>query len=151
MLIRGLTIIAFTLMLGTFVDTASAASKLNGGWQAESYTMKGGEITYPVRGQIIFSDKDWTVLFFTIKDGVVARGSGEGGSYETSGDKLVFFHRFFAGPAFAAIPGLKAQEAEAKVNEPPKREETTYKIEGERLTISFGPSGNTLTWIRSSK
>jgi hypothetical protein len=91
------------------------------------------------------------VLFFTIKDGLVVRGSGEGGFYETSGDKLVFFHRFFAGPAFEAIPGLKAQKGDARINETPIREETTYKIEGDRLTISFGPSGNKLTWTRSSE
>jgi hypothetical protein len=151
MLIRTWATIACALTLSAFVGTASAASNLRGSWQAESYTMKDGTITYPARGQIIFSDKDWTVLFFTIKDGVVARGSGEGGFYETSGDKLVFFHRFFAGPAFDAIPGLKAQQGEARINETPKREETTYKIEGDRLTINFGPSGNKLTWTRSSE
>jgi hypothetical protein len=151
MLIRTLASVAFTLTLGAFIGTASAANDIHGSWQAESYTMRGGQITYPVRGQIIFSEKDWTVLFFTMEDGVVARGSGEGGFYETSGEKLVFFHRFFAGPAFAAIPGLKAQKAEAKINETPVREETAYKIEGDRLTIDFGPSGNKLTWIRSSR
>jgi hypothetical protein len=151
MLIRTLATVAFTLTISAFGGTASAASNLRGSWQAESYTMKDGTITYPARGQIIFSDKDWTVLFFTIKGGVVARGSGEGGFYETSGDKLVFFHRFFAGPAFEAIPGLKAQKGEARINETPIREETTYKIEGDRLTINFGPSGNKLTWIKSSE
>ena len=151
MLIRTWATIAFALTLSAFVGSASAASDLRGSWRAESYTMKDGTITYPARGQIIFSEKDWTVLFFTIKDGVVARGSGEGGFYETSGDKLVFFHRFFAGPAFEAIPGLKAQKGEARINETPKREETTYKIEGDHLTINFGPSGNKLTWIRSSE
>lgn len=150
MFIRTLAATGFLLTLGAFAGAASAASGLHGSWQAESYTMKGGTIIYPVRGQIIFSDKDWTVLFFTIKDGVVARGSGEGGSYETSGQKLVFFHRFFVGPAFDAIPGLKAQKSDARINETPMREETTYKIEGNRLTIDFGPSGNKLTWTRSS-
>jgi hypothetical protein len=151
MLIRTSATIAFVLTLSAFGATAGAAGDLRGSWQAQTYTMKDGTITYPARGQIIFSAKDWTVLFFAIKDGVVARGSGEGGFYETSGDKLVFFHRFFAGPAFEAIPGLKAQKGEARVNEAPIREETTYKIEGDRLTINFGPSGNKLTWIRSSE
>jgi hypothetical protein len=142
-----------TLVLGlglTLSALSDAANDLRGSWQAESYTMKGGAITYPARGQIIFSKKDWTVLFFTLKDGAVVRGSGEGGYYETSGDKLTFFHRFFAGPAFEAIPGLKPQKADARINDQPMREETTYKIEGDRLTIQFGPSGNTLTWTRSS-
>jgi hypothetical protein len=151
MSIRTLAAIAFILTLSAFGGAARAASDLRGSWQAESYTMKDGTITYPARGQIIFADKDWTVLFFTIKDGLVVRGSGEGGFYETSGDKLVFFHRFFAGPAFEAIPGLKAQKGDARINETPIREETTYKIEGDRLTISFGPSGNKLTWTRSSE
>jgi hypothetical protein len=150
MMMRILATLVFGLGL-TLSALSDAANDLRGSWQAESYTMKGGAISYPVRGQIIFSEKDWTVLFFTIKDGAVVRGSGEGGFYETSGDKLVFFHRFFAGPAFDAIPGLKAQKSEARVNATPVREETTYKVEDNHLTINFGPSGNTLTWIRSSE
>jgi hypothetical protein len=144
------SVILAMLTLGSFIN-AAGATDLHGAWQAENYIMKGGQIIYPVRGLIIFSDKDFAELFLTIKDGVVVRGSGEGGFYETSGDKLILFHRFFTGPAFAAIPGLKAQEPEAEFNDPPKREEATYRIEGDRLTISFGPSGNKLTWIRSSK
>ncbi len=144
------TAMILALMLGSFVN-AAGASDLQGSWQAESYIMKGGQITYPVRGLIIFSDKDFAELFLTFKDGVVVRGSGEGGYYQASGGKLVLFHRFFVGPEFAAIPGLKAEEAAAKFKDPPQREEATYKIEGDRLTISFGPSGNKLTWIRSAK
>lgn len=148
---RLLTVMIFTIICVIQSTRASAAGDLRGGWQAESYLMKGGQISYPIRGQIIFSERDWTVLFFTMKDGKLVRGSGEGGYYEASGANLVFFHRFFAGPAFEAIPGLKAQEAAAQVKEPPVREETTYEIHDNRLTIHFGPSGNTLTWLRSSR
>jgi hypothetical protein len=48
--------------LGSLVDAADA-SDLRGAWQAENYITKGGQITYPVRGPIIFFDKEFAGFF----------------------------------------------------------------------------------------
>jgi hypothetical protein len=72
--------------------SAFAESAVEGAWHPEIYTLKDGTVQ-EVTGLIFFTDRDWTVLFFT-KDGRggLERGAGEGGTYTLEGDRLVFTH-----------------------------------------------------------
>lgn len=147
-------LLAFAVLALSFATAAAAQgdpAAIRGGWEARTYEMKGGVATYEIKGQILFTEKNFTVLFFTMKDGKVIRASGEGGSYETDGKNLTFYHRYFVGPAFPATPGLKAQAAEATIHSTPHAEPITFVIDGDNLTFHMGPSGNTLTWVRLSK
>jgi hypothetical protein len=134
----------------TAVGSAGSSEDLRGGWQAESYTMASGK-RYEIRGQILFVEKNWTVLFMTMDNGKVVRGSGEGGTYAVSGNHLTFTHRYWVMPPFDAIPGLKEQKSRVETlgNGPKYVEAATYEIRDNRLTLHM-PSDNTLTFVRSS-
>ncbi|HEY7700560.1 MAG TPA: hypothetical protein VIE88_19180, partial [Vicinamibacteria bacterium] len=74
--------------------SALADSPIEGAWHPEIYTLNDGTVR-EVTGLIFFTDRDWTVLFFT-KDGQggLESGSGEGGTYTLEGDRLVFTHLY---------------------------------------------------------
>jgi hypothetical protein len=126
----------------------SAANPLLGGWKAEHYYLKDGS-SYPLLGQILFTRKNWTVLFIVVKDGKAQRGSGEGGDYTVDGNKVVFIHHYVASTPAPAIAGLKEQPARALEWQPSHAESSRFDVQGDRLTL-FMPSGNRLTWTRSS-
>jgi hypothetical protein len=126
----------------------SVGSPLVGGWKADHYFLKDGS-SYPLLGQILFTRNNWTVLFIVVKDGKPQRGSGEGGDYTVDGNKVVFIHHYVASTGAPAIAGLKEQASRALEWEPSHAENSTFDIQGDRLTL-FMPSGNRLTWTRSS-
>jgi hypothetical protein len=130
------------------MPSASVGNSLVGGWKADHYYLKDGS-SYPLLGQILFTRNNWTVLFIVVKDGKPQRGSGEGGDYTVDGNKVVFVHHYVASTAAPAITGLKEQAARALEWEPSHAESSTFDIQGDRLTL-FMPSGNRLTWTRSS-
>jgi hypothetical protein len=121
---------------------------LIGGWKADHYYLQDGS-SYPLLGQILFTSSNWTVLFIVVQDGKPQRGSGEGGDYAVDGNKVVFTHRYVASTPAPAIPGLKEQQARALEWEPSHAENSTFVVQGDRLTLLM-PSGNRLTWTRSS-
>lgn len=125
-----------------------APNPLIGGWQAEHYYLKDGS-DYPLLGQILFTRKNWTVLYIVVKDGKPQRGSGEGGDYTVEGNKVTFVHHFIASTPADGIPGLKAQELRAWRWDKELVEGATFDVKGEQMTL-FMPSGNRLTWTRSS-
>jgi hypothetical protein len=126
----------------------STENPLVGGWKAENYYLKNGS-SYHLLGQILFTSRNWTVLFIVVKDGKPQRGSGEGGDYTVDGNKVVFTHHYVASTPAPAIAGLKEQPARALEWEPSHAENSTFDVQGDRLTL-FMPSGNRLTWTRSS-
>jgi hypothetical protein len=126
----------------------SVGNPLVGGWKADHYYLKDGS-SYPLLGQILFTRNNWTVLFIVVKDGKPQRGSGEGGDYTVDGNKVVFIHHYVASTPAPAIAGLKEQPARALEWEPSHAENSTFDVQGDRLTL-FMPSGNRLTWTRSS-
>lgn len=123
---------------------------IEGAWHADAYVMESGE-GHPVVGHIFFASGQWTVLFFvTDGGGQPRRGSGEGGSYTLEGDRLVFTHLFnlSVGEAMAGLPESPLRmEARAAAGAP--TEETTARIEGDRLTLDF-PSGNSMMFSRAT-
>ena len=141
---------------GTTASRAAApgpraeAVDVRGAWRAERYLLKDGH-EYPVRGQILFTENNWSVLFFVIgPDGTLQRGSAEAGSYTITGDQLVFTHFYLLTNEAPAIPGLKAQALRLRDIEPDQRprEPVTVERHGDQLTIHFGPSGNHMSFVR---
>ena len=85
--------------------------EVRGAWQAERYLLKDGT-EHTVSGLIFFTERDWTVLFFvTTPDGQPRRGSGEGGTYTLSEDRLVFTHLYHlsAGEEMEGLPATDAR------------------------------------------
>jgi hypothetical protein len=127
------------------------AVDLRGAWRPESYVMKDGA-RHGVDGLIFFTEKDWAVLFFVIENGEPRRGAGEGGTYTLQGADLVFTHlyHFSSGKAVGALPEsplrMEIKDAAAATTEPCRVE-----VEGDRLTIRFLPSGNSMIFRRSSR
>jgi hypothetical protein len=133
------------------VAAAADPVDLRGAWRPESYRLKDGPV-HRVTGLIIFTEKDWSVLFFIVTADGPQRGSGEGGTYTLEGNRLVFRHlyHFAGGKGVAGIPEsdliMKARDADA-ADVP--AEPCTIALEEDLLTIHF-PSGNAMTFRRSS-
>ena len=122
---------------------AFARSPLEGAWRPEVYTLKDGS-AQEVTGLIFFTERDWTVLFFTKDErGAVERGSGEGGTYTLDGDRLVFTHLYHLSG------GSTPLKMSAKDPKDAEQEPCRIELAGENLTIHF-PSGNRMTFRRSS-
>jgi hypothetical protein len=122
---------------------AFAQNSLVGAWRPETYTLKDGA-EKEVTGLIFFTERDWTVLFFT-KDGKggLSQGSGEGGTYTLDGERLVFKHLYHMSG------GSTPLKMSAKSDKDAELEPCTVEVEGEILTIHF-PSGNRMRFRRSS-
>ena len=123
---------------------------VQGAWQAERYILADGA-EHPVAGRIFFMGNDWTVLFFVLDGtGEARRGSGEGGTFTLTGDRLVFTHRFHLS-AGEAMPGLAASELRMVARGPDDdapEEPCQVVRDGDRLRLNF-PSGNVMTFTRS--
>lgn len=123
---------------------------IRGGWRAERYTMKEGA-SFTVDGQILFTGKDWTVLFLVMDNGQAARGAGEGGSYVVDGNRITLTHRYnvSAGKAVAGLPESPLRMERLADTDPKRIEPCTFEIAGDRLTLRF-PSGNAMIFVRTS-
>jgi hypothetical protein len=146
--------LAISMLFGPHVMHAQERHNgiLHGAWQAQSYLLKDGT-RHTVQGLILFAERDWTVLFFVIGEhpnagAAVKRGSGEGGTYEVDGNRLVFHHQYHlsAGEAMQSLPASPLR-MEARHADEAQREESTFEIADDRLTILF-PSGNSMTFSR---
>jgi len=121
-----------------------AESPIQGAWHPEIYTLKDGTVR-EVTGLIFFTDRDWTVLFFTRDGGGgLERGAGEGGTFTLEGDRLVFTHLYHLSA------GSTPLKMSAKSPEEAELEPCRIEIAGEVLTIFF-PSGNQMRFRRSSR
>jgi hypothetical protein len=128
---------------------AAADNPLRGTWRPDTYTLKDGS-THPLAGIVTFSDREWTFLVFVMDDGKPRRAEGEGGTYTLNGEDIVFHHEFLltVGQALGSMPEsplrmLVTDTANASTT--PAR----VTVDGGRLTVRFGPSGNIMTFERS--
>jgi hypothetical protein len=131
-------------------EASEPTPDLRGAWAPESYLLADGGVL-PVEGRIFFTDSEWTVLFFVTVDGAPRRGSGEGGTYTLAGRDLVFTHRYHLSEG-AAVGSLAESPLRMELHgagEAPT-EPARVELDGDRLTIRFGPSGNRMTFRRSS-
>ncbi|NNL29761.1 MAG: hypothetical protein HKO77_01995 [Gemmatimonadetes bacterium] len=131
--------------------SAQAPSDVRGAWSAQSYHLASGP-THPVRGQIVFTESEWQVVFFVMReDGTPGRGSAEGGGYERTSEGVVFRHLFNLSVG-EAMDGLSAAPLNMVVRDPADAplEPTRIGVEGDVLTLYF-PSGNRMTFLRSAK
>jgi len=130
--------------------TATPRPELKGAWRAEVYDLADGS-QHPVSGQIIFTDSDWTVLYFVTQDGQAQRASGEGGSYQLESAGRLVFHHLFNLSFGKDLPGLPASplrmqiQGDAGIAEPCR-----YELSQDQLRLFF-PSGNTMSFRRSSR
>lgn len=124
---------------------------IRGAWSAQDYRLTGGP-THPVRGQIVFTEQDWQVVFFVLDaTGAPLRGSAEGGSYERTADGVIFRHLFNLSVG-EAMDGLAEAPLRMVVRDPKDAplEPTRVGVEGDVLTLYF-PSGNRMTFLRSGR
>ena len=128
----------------------TSALDLRGAWHPETYVLKDGT-RHPVRGLIVFTDRDWIVLFLVVPDGrTPKRGSGEAGTYTLTGNRLVFSHLYNLSGG-DAVSGLPADPFEMNLHDDASAptEACTVEQTGRQLTIRF-PSGNTMTFARTA-
>lgn len=114
-----------------------------GAWRPELYTLKDGT-ERAVTGFIFFTERDWTVLFFEMaSDGSPQRGSGEGGTYSLSEDRLVFTHLYHLSGGSTPL--------KMSVKRPDEAETEPCRVElGAETLIIYFPSGNKMRFRRSS-
>ncbi|MEC8951594.1 MAG: hypothetical protein VYB87_00415 [Acidobacteriota bacterium] len=153
-IVRILTIVALTshpTVAQHQIDSGDDVD-LAGVWQAENYILMDGT-EHPVVGKIFFAENDWSVLFFVLDEsGVTRRGSGEGGTFTLTGDRLVLTHRYHLS-AGEAMQGLPASELRMVAREPDSSapEEPCQVVRnGNRLQLNF-PSGNAMTFNRPTE
>jgi len=141
--LRIVPVLLAAISLSTPVLAQSPVEGVEGAWHPEIYTLKDGTVQ-EVTGLIFFTDRDWTVLFFT-RDGRggLERGAGEGGTYTLDGDRLVFTHLYHLSG------GSTPLKMSAKSPEDAEHEPCRIELAGEILTIYF-PSGNRMSFRRSS-
>lgn len=146
----GLLLVAIAV-LGLAQPAIAQDVDIAGAWQAERYILADGA-EHPVSGRIFFTGNDWTVLFFVLDGtGMARRGSGEGGTFTLTGDRLVFTHLFHLS-AGEALPGLAASELRMAARGPDDdapEEPCRVTRTGDRLRLDF-PSGNAMTFTRSA-
>lgn len=143
-------LLAGLLYVATPVQAQDAHnSPLLGAWEPHTYFLEDGT-KHDVTGLIFFTEHHWTVLFFVLGDDrKPKRGSAEGGTYELSGNQLVFTHRyhFSSGEAVQSLPAsplrMEISDASSAPTEP-----SGIEIEGDDLVIYF-PSGNSMAFVRS--
>lgn len=123
---------------------------LRGAWKPDRYVLKDGP-THPVDGLLVFTEKDWLVLFFVTADDEPKRGSAEGGTYTLEGDRLELTHLYHLSTG-QALPGLAESPLRMVVRRATgaPEEPCRVEIEGDRMTLHFGPSGNGMSFVRSS-
>ena len=133
--------------------TAGAVSEidLQGVWRPEAYVLKDGS-RHLIDGLVFFTGKEWSFLVFVTVDGEPLRGEGEGGTYALKGDELVFTHRYIlmAGKAVGSLPETPLR-MEIKGDAGAAKTPCRVTLEADRLTIRFGPSGNSMTFRRGSR
>lgn len=120
-----------------------AQPRVEGAWHPEVYTLKDGTVQ-EVTGLIFFTDREWTVLFFTLDGrGGLTRGAGEGGTYTLEGNRLTFTHLYHLSAGSTPLKMSAKSPGAAEV------EPCQIELEGELLTIHF-PSGNRMRFRKSS-
>jgi hypothetical protein len=147
--VLGLLVVAGCVLLGS--PSLGAEAGIEGAWHAETYFLKEGN-QHPVEGLIFFTEKDWTVLFFVMAgDEEPRRGSGEGGTYTLTGDRLVFTHYYHLSTG-KAMEGLDEAPLRMEVHDAHSAatEPCRAAIEADRLVLHF-PSGNRMSFKRSSR
>jgi hypothetical protein len=127
----------------------AADNPIRGMWRPDTYILKDGS-RHPIAGLVTFSDREWTFLVFVMDNGEPRRAEGEGGTYTLNGEDIVFHHEFLltVGQALGSMPEspLRMQVRDtAGASTTPAR----VTVEGDRLTVRFGPSGNVMTFERS--
>ncbi len=141
------------LLAAGVVPAAQGASgdlEIRGAWHPDTYILEDGT-RHPVRGLIVFTDRDWSVVFLVAPDGhTPLRGSAEAGTYRLNGNRLVFSHLYnlSGGGAVEGIPEspfeMNLHEATSAPSEP-----STVELTGRRMTIRF-PSGNAMEFERAA-
>ena len=145
-----LVVVVCGALLGAAPVAAQGDVDVQGAWRAKTYLLADGTV-HTVDGLIVFTERDWTVLFFvTGPDGQPRRGSGEGGSYTLSGDRLVFTHLYNLS-AGDEMDGLPASDLRMIVRGAAGAPEEACRVarDADHLTVFF-PSGNAMTFRRSS-
>lgn len=141
------------LLAACVVPAAQGASgdlEVRGAWHPDTYILKDGT-RHAVRGSIVFTDREWSVLFLIAPDGrTPLRGSAEAGTYRLTGNRLVFSHLYnlSGGGAVEGIPESPFEMNLHAAGEAPS-EPCTVERSGSRLTIRF-PSGNAMEFERAA-
>lgn len=123
--------------------------EIQGVWAADRYELAGGA-EHALRGQIMFDQDRWTVLFFVLgPNGEPVRASAEGGTYHATADTVTFSHLYNYSEG-EAVEGMAAAEMRmvARESDGPL-EPTRYSVNGDELSLFF-PSGNRMRFTHTS-
>ena len=141
----GLVAVAFVLAASS-VD--AQVEDVRGAWHADTYVLKDGA-KHHVDGLMLFSDRDWAVVYFVENaEGKPQRGAGEGGTYTLEGDRLVLTRDYLviAGNAIGSLLPIPLRFDAPGVTKPVV-EVCRLEVAGDRITIEF-PSGNRMGFLR---
>jgi hypothetical protein len=145
--VKLLSAAALVLVVGV---AGAQGNDVRGAWKADTYVLKDGA-THHVEGLMIFSETDWTVVYFVKDDdGQPQRGAGEGGPYTLDGDKLVLTRDYLviAGNEIGELREIPLRFDIPAVTDP-VIEPCRIEFGEGRITIEF-PSGNRMGFRRSS-
>lgn len=150
--IMSLLVSTITTLIAAVPSGAPAlhdVADVRGAWAAETYYLHDGSV-HEVRGHILFTERDWSVLFFVVDgNGAPMRGSAEGGTYTLEGDELVFthIHNLSAGRGVGSLPESPLRMVTRDDASGASTEVTRALVERDRLTLYF-PSGNHMAFRR---
>jgi len=145
--VKLLSAVALVLVAGV---VGAQENDVRGAWKADTYVLKDGAVHH-VEGLMIFSETDWTVVYFVKDDdGQPQRGAGEGGPYTLEGDKLVLTRDYLviAGNEIGELREIPLRFDIPAVTDP-VIEPCRIEFGEGRITIEF-PSGNRMGFRRSS-
>lgn len=143
-------VVVSALLWGAVPGAAAQEVSVQGAWKADSYVLKSGEV-HRVEGLMLFSETDWSVVYFVKNDdGKPQRGAGEGGPYTLDGDKLVLTRDYLviAGNELGELREIPLRFDIPAVTDPVV-EACRIEFGRDRITIEF-PSGNRMGFRRSS-
>ena len=142
-----LSVAALVLVAGAL---GAQEKDVRGAWKADTYVLKDGGVHH-VEGLMIFSETDWTVVYFVKDDdGQPQRGASEGGPYTLDGDKLVLTRDYLviAGNEIGELREIPLRFDIPAVTDP-VIEPCRIEFGDDRITSEF-PSGNRMGFRRSS-
>lgn len=106
-------------------SSVAEAQSVAGIWRMERY--EGGGSTGPARGLLLLADGHFSLTYSMEECGKPTAGRAHAGSYEVSGEKLIFNVEW----------NIENVGGKASVSQRPAQRETRFTLRGDELTVHF--------------